>query len=105
MANVAHAKPLHDYHLVNPSPWPAVGATSAFVAAVGLILWMHQTVTYAPLVLGAGVIGGGDLSRGVMRHGWRGERQGKQQGATKHPGILDEASGSTLWTVSKARRG
>ena len=31
MAN-AHAKPHHDYHLVNPSPWPAVGATSAFIA-------------------------------------------------------------------------
>src|SRR5499425_3837433 len=53
----AHAKPHHDYHLVNPSPWPAVGATSAFVAAVGAILWMHQMVTYAPLVLGAGAIG------------------------------------------------
>ena len=22
----AHAKPHHDYHLVDPSPWPAVGA-------------------------------------------------------------------------------
>ena len=54
----AHAKPHHDYHLVNPSPWPAVGATSAFVVAVGLILWMHQMVTYAPLVFGAGAIGG-----------------------------------------------
>jgi cytochrome c oxidase subunit 3 len=57
MANAAHAKPLHDYHLVHPSPWPAVGATSAFVAAVGLILWMHHMVAYAPLVLGAGMIG------------------------------------------------
>ena len=56
MAN-AHAKPHHDYHLVNPSPWPAVGATSAFVVAVGAILWMHQMVPYAPLVLGAGAIG------------------------------------------------
>ena len=57
MATAAHAKPHHDYHLVNPSPWPAVGATSAFVAAVGLILWMHGTVAYAPLVMGAGAIG------------------------------------------------
>ena len=30
MADAAHAKPNHDYHLVNPSPWPAVGAISAF---------------------------------------------------------------------------
>ncbi len=34
----AHAKH-HDYHLVNPSPWPAVGATFAFITAVGLIIW------------------------------------------------------------------
>ncbi|HEY8138610.1 MAG TPA: cytochrome c oxidase subunit 3, partial [Methylocystis sp.] len=24
-----HAKPQHDYHLVDPSPWPLVGALSA----------------------------------------------------------------------------
>ena len=57
MADAAHAKPHHDYHLVKPSPWPAVGATSAFVLAVGLILWMHQMVTYAPVIMGAGIIG------------------------------------------------
>ncbi|MGI9481938.1 MAG: cytochrome c oxidase subunit 3 [Hyphomicrobiales bacterium] len=27
----------HDYHLVDPSPWPAVGATAAFVMAIGAI--------------------------------------------------------------------
>ena len=32
----------HDYHLVNPSPWPAVGATFAFATAVGLIVWMRS---------------------------------------------------------------
>ena len=53
----AHAKPHHDYHLVNPSPWPAVGATAAFITAVGLILWMHGIVSYAPLVFGVGIIG------------------------------------------------
>jgi cytochrome c oxidase subunit 3 len=36
-----HAKH-HDYHLVNPSPWPAVGATGAFITAVGLIIWMRS---------------------------------------------------------------
>ena len=38
----AHAKPHHDYHLVNPSPWPVVGAISAFVTAIGAITWMHE---------------------------------------------------------------
>ena len=42
----------HDYHLVDPSPWPAVGATGAFASAVGLIMFMHDM---GPWVL---VIGG-----------------------------------------------
>src|SRR5436305_4252999 len=53
----AHAKPHHDYHLVVPSPWPAVGSVSAFVMAVGAITWMHHMFSAAPLVFGAGVIG------------------------------------------------
>ena len=57
MADVAHAKPHHDYHLVNPSPWPAIGALSAFVTAFGLILWMHHIVAWAPVVFGIGAIG------------------------------------------------
>jgi cytochrome c oxidase subunit 3 len=36
----AHAKH-HDYHLVNPSPWPAVGGAAAFILAVGAVNWMH----------------------------------------------------------------
>ncbi len=36
----AHAKN-HDYHLVNPSPWPAVGGASAFILAIGAVHWMH----------------------------------------------------------------
>ncbi|HEX2653097.1 MAG TPA: cytochrome c oxidase subunit 3 [Xanthobacteraceae bacterium] len=55
MAN-AHAKH-HDYHLVDPSPWPAVGSLSAFVLAVGAIGWMHHMFAGAPLVFGAGVAG------------------------------------------------
>ena len=53
----AHAKPHHDYHLVDPSPWPAVGAVSAFLLAVGGITWMHHMFTAAPYIFGAGVIG------------------------------------------------
>ena len=56
MADV-HAKPHHDYHLVAPSPWPAVGSIAAFIAAVGGISWMHHMYPAAPLVFGVGVIG------------------------------------------------
>jgi len=31
----------HDYHMVEPSPWPALGALGAFTAAMGLVLFMH----------------------------------------------------------------
>jgi len=37
-----HAKPNHDYHLVNPSPWPVVGSVSAFVLAIGAIIFMRS---------------------------------------------------------------
>jgi len=36
----AHAKH-HDYHLVDPSPWPFVASVGAFVLAVGAVLYMH----------------------------------------------------------------
>ncbi len=51
----AHAKPNHDYHLVNPSPWPVVGSISAFVMAVGAILWFHEIAP--PWILIAGFVG------------------------------------------------
>ena len=56
----AHAKH-HDYHLVDPSPWPVVGATSIFITAVGAIMWMKNLsiggAHYGPYLAGAGVIG------------------------------------------------
>jgi cytochrome c oxidase subunit 3 len=57
----AHAKPHHDYHLVNPSPWPLVGAGFAFLTAVGLILSMHASEMalgrFGPVLLGIGIAG------------------------------------------------
>jgi cytochrome c oxidase subunit 3 len=48
----AHAKPNHDYHLVNPSPWPLVASVSAFVMAVGAILWFHELAPVWPMLIG-----------------------------------------------------
>ena len=53
----AHAKQQHSYHLVDPSPWPIVGAVSAFLLAVGLIVWMRHMVSAAPIIFGIGAIG------------------------------------------------
>ena len=55
----AHAKH-HDYHLVDPSPWPAVGALSAFVMAVGAIAWM-KTMPIAGLKIGGFLFGVGAI--------------------------------------------
>ena len=52
----AHPKH-HDYHLVEPSPWPAIGAVSAFILAVGLITWMHNLTPAAPYVFALGALG------------------------------------------------
>ena len=30
----------HDYHLVNPSPWPLVGSAAATIMALGGVVWM-----------------------------------------------------------------
>lgn len=38
-----HAKH-HDYHLVNPSPWPLVASLGAFATAIGAIAWMRTNV-------------------------------------------------------------
>ncbi len=56
-----HAKPNHDYHLVNPSPWPLVASIFAFMSAVGLIMWMKGMsvggMKAGSFVFGAGMIG------------------------------------------------
>ncbi len=37
---MAHDAVKHDYHLVNPSPWPLIGSVSATVLAAGLVVVM-----------------------------------------------------------------
>ena len=37
----AHAKPQHDYHIIDPSPWPFTGSVGALVMAVGGVAWMQ----------------------------------------------------------------
>ncbi|HWA92012.1 MAG TPA: cytochrome c oxidase subunit 3 [Rhizomicrobium sp.] len=32
----------HDYHLVDPSPWPIVGSIAAFVMLGGVVLWVNK---------------------------------------------------------------
>jgi cytochrome c oxidase subunit 3 len=38
---MAHGEVKHDYHLVNPSPWPFVASVGALVAAIGAVVLMR----------------------------------------------------------------
>lgn len=49
----SHAKN-HDYHLVDPSPWPIVGSISAFVLAVGAVMYFHDGGPWIALM---GIVG------------------------------------------------
>ena len=54
----AHAKPNHDYHLVDPSPWPILGSIGAFIMAVGAIAWM-KSIPFFGIKMGSYVFGVG----------------------------------------------
>ncbi len=38
----------HDYHLVDPSPWPLVGSIAATIMALGLVMWMKGLFGFHP---------------------------------------------------------
>ena len=40
----SHAAPHHDYHLVNPSPWPLVSSIATVIMMVGAVVWMKGLV-------------------------------------------------------------
>jgi cytochrome c oxidase subunit 3 len=40
----AHAAPHHDYHLVNPSPWPLVSSIAVTIMMIGAVIWMKGLV-------------------------------------------------------------
>jgi cytochrome c oxidase subunit 3 len=52
----AHEVPHHDYHIVDPSPWPAVGAFSGLLLTSGLVMWMHS-YRPGPFVAVLGILG------------------------------------------------
>ncbi|HPE31555.1 MAG TPA: cytochrome c oxidase subunit 3 [Parvularculaceae bacterium] len=50
---MAGAEVKHDYHLVNPSPWPLVGSMAAMVMAIGAVTWMRSGEGEPGLVIGS----------------------------------------------------
>jgi cytochrome c oxidase subunit 3 len=92
-AHDAHAK--HPYHLVDPSPWPIVGAIAAGVLTVGLVLFMHGM---APWVWPIGVI----LVLLTMFFWWRDVvREGTFQGHHTHVVQIGLRYGMLLFIASE----
>lgn len=49
---MAGAEVKHDYHLVNPSPWPFIGSMAATVMMAGAVMWMKSGAGEPGLALG-----------------------------------------------------
>jgi cytochrome c oxidase subunit 3 len=69
----------HPYHLVDPSPWPAVGALSAFVLAYGAVEYFHDRGN--PWIMSAGFA----LVLLTMALWWRDVIREAQQGHAHTP--------------------
>jgi cytochrome c oxidase subunit 3 len=52
---MAHAKN-HDYHIINPSLWPFMGAVSGFTMLAGAVLWFHDITPWVAVVGLVGVL-------------------------------------------------
>jgi cytochrome c oxidase subunit 3 len=57
---MAHGAVRHDYHLLNPSPWPLVGSIGGLVLAVGFVIWKKglfglDAGTWWPMALGGAI--------------------------------------------------
>lgn len=52
---MAHEKN-HDYHILKPSPWPLLGAVSAFIMFFGSVLWMNESGPWMALIGLLGVL-------------------------------------------------
>jgi cytochrome c oxidase subunit 3 len=51
----SHAKN-HDYHLVDPSPWPVVSSIAVLILAIGAVQYMHDGTPWVMLLGLAGVL-------------------------------------------------
>ena len=52
---MAHEKN-HDYHILNPSIWPLIGAGAAFIMLFGAVLWFHGSGPWMFLIGFVGVL-------------------------------------------------
>ena len=85
----------HPYHLVDPSPWPLIGAAAAFIAAMGGVLYMHEEIVWV-LVLGLLMVAG------TMAVWWRDViREAEHEGHHTTPVQIGLRFGMALFIASE----
>ena len=101
----------HQYHLVEPSPWPALGSAAGFTLFLGLTLYMHE-YPYSLWVLGAGLF----MVLATMFYWWRDivreaddvREEARKSNAKVHIGVIIELcveKGSEFEKGDKRRNG
>jgi cytochrome c oxidase subunit 3 len=58
---MAHGAVKHDYHILNPSPWPLVGSIGATLLTLGIVIWRKglfglEAGTKWPFIIGALIV-------------------------------------------------
>ena len=80
MSDAAH-KPNHPYHLVDPSPWPVVGAIAGGLFTVGMVLYMHDIAVFGHKFGLGNIVPGVLLIFATMYFWWRDVvKEGEVQG-------------------------
>ncbi len=49
----------HDYHIIDPSPWPLIGSIGGLITAIGAIAWMRSLAEGEFVVAGANLAAAG----------------------------------------------
>jgi cytochrome c oxidase subunit 3 len=88
---MSHGEVKHDYHLVNPSPWPFVGSVSALILAIGGVVMMRGIGPAEGFFLGKGqpwIFAIGALGIAITMIGWWGDVI-KESRAGDHTPVVD----------------
>lgn len=65
---MAHAEVKHDYHLVNPSPWPVLVSLALFILALGFVV-LSKGLVPDPVKVVESYVGGADKAKILIAQG------------------------------------
>jgi cytochrome c oxidase subunit III len=74
---MGHAAVKHDYHLVDPSPWPVVSSLALFILAIGAVIFMKGFVD-DPLSVIQGYFANEEAAKAALAGGWKAVEAGLQ---------------------------